>query len=196
MPKIEQRSSESCLIHAWQAHSVELRAWIVRRLPANEDADDFMQELFLKSLRRQTHFCTLDNARAWLFTTARNQLVDHFRLRREHLELPPDLVVDEEEPAAVDLLSACLPQALDKLTPNEREVLTACDLEGRKQAAYARSHNLTLPAVKARLRRARQRLQACLLEDCQVRFDADTGQICCFARLDEAQNMECPAKDY
>ena len=177
----------ACLMRAWQTHSSELRAWAVRRLPADEDADDFMQELFLKSLRRRTHFCTLDNARAWLFTTARNQLVDQFRLRREHLELPPDLAADQEVPPAVDLLSVCLPSALEKLTASERQILTACDLEDHKQAEYARAHDLTLPAVKARLRRARQRLQASLLEDCQVRFDADTGQICCFVGLDEAQ---------
>ncbi|MEJ2480343.1 MAG: sigma-70 family RNA polymerase sigma factor [Acidihalobacter sp.] len=176
-------------MRAWQTHSSELRAWVVRRLPPGEDADDFMQELFLKSLRRQARFCTLDNARAWLFTTARNQLVDHFRLRREHLELPSDLTADQEEPSAVDLLSVCLPSILDKLTAGERQVLTACDLDGHKQAEYARVHDLSLSAVKARLRRARQHLQALLLEDCQVRFDADTGQICCFADLDEAQSM-------
>lgn len=184
---VQTASSASCLMHAWQTHASELRAWVVRRLPSDEDADDFMQELFLKSLRRQTRFCTLDNARAWLFTTARNQLVDHFRLRREHLELPPDLAADLEEPLAVDLLSVCLPSALEKLTASERHVLTACDLEGNKQAEYARAHELTLSAVKARLRRARQRLQASLLEDCQVRFDAETGQMCCFVGLDEAQ---------
>lgn len=176
-------------MRAWRNHSSEVRAWVMFRLPTDEDADDFMQDLFLKSLRRQSHFCTLENARAWLFTAARNQLIDRFRLRREHLELPSDPVADHEESAAVDLLSVCLPVALEKLTPSEREVLRACDLDGQKQANFARAHGLTLPAVKARLRRARQRLQACLLDNCQVRFDADTGQICCFARLDEVQSM-------
>jgi RNA polymerase sigma-70 factor, ECF subfamily len=189
MPKTNTHYPDTCLMRAWQNHSSELRAWVVHRLPADEDADDFMQDLFLKSLRRQAHFCTLENARAWLFTAARNQLIDRFRLRREHLELPPDLIADHEESAAVDLLSACLPVALERLTPSEREVLTACDLDGQKQADYACEHDLTLPAVKARLRRARQHLKACLLDNCQVRFDTDTGQICCFARLDEVQGM-------
>lgn len=189
MPVIARHSTDTCLMRAWHAHAPELRAWVVSRLPSDEEADDFMQDLFLKSLRRQAHFCNLENARAWLFTSARNQLIDRYRLHRDHLELPPDLAEEREELAAVDLLSICLSKNLGNLRPDERDVLTACDLDGQKQADYAREHALTLPAVKARLRRARQRLQAHLLDNCQVRFDTGTGQVCCFSRLDEAQGL-------
>lgn len=189
MLDVDIQSPDTCLMRAWLTHSSELRAWVVRRLPADEDADDFMQDLFLKSLRRRAHFCTLENARAWMFSVARNQLTDQFRLRREHLVLPPDLVADHEEPVAVDLLSICLPKNLNKLSPDQRDVLKSCDLDGQKQVDYAREHGLTLSAVKARLRRARQRLQSCLLDNCQVHFDADTGQVCCFSRLDEKQDI-------
>jgi len=50
-----------------------------------------------------------------VFEEARNALVDHFRLRREQVELPDDLTTDVEEPAAVDSLPACISRMLSDL---------------------------------------------------------------------------------
>lgn len=173
------QSSGSCLTTAWHRHEAELRGWLRSRLGNRHDADDLLQETFLKALRQDSKFCAIENARAWLFEVTRNALADRLRVKRETLELPEELAAETEESEAVDSLAACLPRALAELSEEDRDALTCCDLENMNQADYARQHGLTLPAVKSRVQRARKRLREHLTQVCQVRFDA-AGKICCF----------------
>jgi RNA polymerase sigma-70 factor (ECF subfamily) len=169
----------SLLLNAWHRHEGELRAWLRGRMGNAHEADDMLQELFLKALRQGKKFCEIANARAWLFDVARNVLVDRLRLSKDQVELPEDLAADTDEPAAVDSLAACLPHALTELSEEDREAITLCDLEGLSQEAYARLKGLSLPGAKSRVQRARKRLRAHLTQVCQVRFD-EAGKVCCF----------------
>ena len=51
----------------------------LRRLGDAHEADDLLQDLFIKALGRNRQFCEMVNARAWLFAVARNTLTDHLR---------------------------------------------------------------------------------------------------------------------
>ena len=166
----------NCLMAAWHRHEAELRGWLRHRLGNAVDAEDLLQDVFLKALRQGERFCQIDNARAWLFEVARNALTDRLRLARHTVELPGDLNADAEEAAAVDSLAACLPRVLTELSPEDREAITLCDLEGLPQDEYARRKGLSLPGAKSRVQRARKRLRAQLTQACQVRLDA-AGQV-------------------
>jgi RNA polymerase sigma-70 factor (ECF subfamily) len=169
----------NCLMTAWHRHEAELRAWLRGRMGNHHDAEDLLQELFLKAMRQDGKFCRIENARAWLFEVARNAIADRLRLKKDQVELPEDLALETDEPAAVDSLAACLPRALSELSEEDREAITLCDLEGLNQEDYARMKGLTLPGAKSRVQRARKRLRDHLSETCQVRFDA-AGKVCCF----------------
>lgn len=166
-------------MRAWQAHEAELRVWLRARLGSWHDAEDLLQELFLKALRKERGFCEIRNARAWLFEVARNALADRLRTRRDLVELPEDLIREPEELSAVDGLADCLPRALAALSAEDREAITFCDLEGRTQAELAQIKGLSLTGAKSRVQRARKRLRAQLTSACQVHFD-ETGRVCCF----------------
>jgi RNA polymerase sigma-70 factor (ECF subfamily) len=159
-------------MRAWQAHEAELRGWIRRRMDSAADADDMLQELFLRALRQRERFCSIVDARAWLFTVARNAIADKLRLKRHLVELPDDLQADTSIGSApVGALTACLPRVLSELSATDREAVTLCDLEGLSQADFARRVGLTLAGAKARVQRARKRLREQLTVACQVRFD-------------------------
>ncbi len=166
----------NCLMTAWHEHEAELRGWLRRRLGNPVDAEDLLQDVFLKAVRQGERFCAIANARAWLFEVARNALADRLRLARNTVGLPEDLNTDTEEAAAVDSLAACLPRVLSELSPEDREAITLCDLEGLPQEEYARRTGLSLPGAKSRVQRARKRLRARLTEACQVSVDA-AGQV-------------------
>jgi RNA polymerase sigma-70 factor (ECF subfamily) len=169
----------NCLMRAWDSHESELRAWLRRRLDNSHDAEDLLQDLFIKALRQDKKFCEIANARAWLYEVARNTLADRLRVKREQIELPDNLTAVHDEPAAVDTLAACLPRVLAKLPEEDREAITRCDLEGMRQQDYARLKNLSLPGAKSRVQRARKRLRDELTQTCGVRFD-EAGNVCCF----------------
>ena len=169
-----------CHNKAWRQHKAEIRSFLVNRAGSAAEADDLLQEVFLKALLKGKAFCALDNPRAWLFHVARNLLIDRLRLTKEQVPLPDDLRADPITAIApVDLLSHCLPRVLTELNPEDREAILLCDMQGITQNEYAQRLGLSLPAAKSRVQRARLRLRAQLSEACQVTFD-EAGKICCF----------------
>ena len=168
-----------CLLAAWQTHESALRGWLIHQLHDPTLSEDLLQEVFLKALRQGKRFCALENPRAWLFEVARNTLTDHLRRRRDSIELPEDLHVDNEVPAAIDGLAQCLPRVLAELSAADRDAITCCDLDGMSQAEYAAKLGVSLPGAKSRVQRARARLKAQLASACKLRFD-EAGRVCCF----------------
>lgn len=171
----------NCLMQAWHDHETELRGWLRHRMHDQSEADDLVQDLFIKAMRQGERFCAISNARAWLFEVARNALADHLRLRRDTVELPEDLAAESTETDVVDSLAACLPRVLTELSAEDREAITLCDIQGLSQEAFARLKQLSLPGAKSRVQRARRRLRQQLTIACRVRFEAN-GQLSDFVR--------------
>lgn len=180
---MSKAARENCHDRAWQAHQREIQGFLEHRASNVAEADDLLQEVFLKVLLQGRAFCELDNPRAWLFRVARNLIIDRRRQdgTREPLQpLPDDLSAPppaEIEP--VDLLTHCLPSVLSRLSAKDREAIVLCDLQGMAVSDYARQFALSLAAAKSRLQRARQRLRSRLAKNCRVSYDA-TGKLCCF----------------
>ncbi|WP_239497832.1 sigma-70 family RNA polymerase sigma factor [Aeromonas allosaccharophila] len=175
----EPTGAPPCLMTAWQQHEHELYGWLLKQSGSPMDADDLLQETFLRAIRQQGKFCAIENARAWLFDVARHLVIDRSRRLRPLLPLSDELAMQQGEIDAVDSLAGCLPRVLEKLAQADRDILRHCDLEGMKQADYAARYGLTLAAAKSRLLRARDRLRQQLSLDCQVRLDS-SGRVCCF----------------
>ncbi|MEO8654400.1 MAG: sigma-70 family RNA polymerase sigma factor, partial [Ramlibacter sp.] len=152
-----------CVAAAWQSHESELRTYLRHRSADRDVADDVLQDVFVKAMRQGQGFCALDNPRAWLFQVARNTLVDRLRTTHPHEpltdELAETLPLETSPLTPVDALSDCLSRTLGELPAEDAAVLRACDLEGQTQRAFAEAQGLSLPAVKSRLLRARQRLR-------------------------------------
>jgi RNA polymerase sigma-70 factor (ECF subfamily) len=169
----------NCLTTAWTAHEPELRGWLRRRLANPAELDDLLQDLFLKALRQGERFCSVQNARAWLFEVARNTLADHLRVARNTVELPDDLPALVPVTDTVDTLTACLPRVLSELSDDDREAITLCDLQGMAQAEFARTRGLSLSGAKSRVQRARQHLRERMTLACQVQL-TDAGHVADF----------------
>ncbi len=80
-----------CLAAAWTRHETEIRRWLAARGPDPADADDLLQETFLRALRQEKRFCAIANPRAWLFEVARHLLIDRHRKTGDTIDLPDDL---------------------------------------------------------------------------------------------------------
>lgn len=169
----------NCITNAWDSYEAELRRFLYSRVSDQAQAEDLLQEVFLKALREGAHFCSLDNTRAWLFRVTRNALIDYQRTRKFHDDVPDDLPEPVESIEPVVNLSQCLPTALKSLGKEDRDIIEQCDLEGMGQQQYAELHGLGLPAAKSRIQRARKRLKLALHDACHVRYD-EQGRVCCF----------------
>jgi RNA polymerase sigma-70 factor (ECF subfamily) len=171
----------ACVATAWQAHESELHVFLRRRLADADAADDVLQDVFVKAMRHGQGFCNLDNPRAWLFQVARTTLIDRSRTAHpveplgEGDQEPAD--VQEDTAPAIDALAGCLERTLAELADEDRAILQACDIGGMTQRAFADAHDVSLPAAKSRLLRARQRLRDRLTTVCRVHFDPADGRV-------------------
>ena len=68
---------------------------------------------------------------------------------------------------------------MNNLSAEDKEIIESCDLEGLNQIEYARQKDITLPAAKSRIQRARKRLKVELHIACKIILD-DKGNVCCF----------------
>ena len=172
----------NCVINAWGEHEAEIRGFLVRQTGSPVMAEDILQDTFLRAIAEGGKFCTLENPRAWLFRVARNRLIDTARRNEnklKHRDLPEDLPEKKEEAPVIASLDVCLPRALKELTAEDRDAIESCDLNGMKQADFAKNKGLSLAGAKSRVQRARKRLKAELVKLCQVNYD-EAGNICCF----------------
>ena len=150
-------------------HSAALWGFCMR-LTGNDRvrAEDVAQETLLRAWRR---FAVLDESqgsvRAWLFTVARNIVIDDWRSRRTRGEVS---MADVPEPGdEVDrtdqlLLSWVVAEALTRLSPDHRAVLLECYYRGRSVAEAARRLGIPEGTVKSRTHYALRALRLILEE--------------------------------
>jgi RNA polymerase sigma-70 factor, ECF subfamily len=116
-------------------------------------AQDVVQETMLRAWRRPA---VLDqeqgSARAWLFTVARRIVVDEWRSARSRHEVsvdePPERVAGDQVDAMLD--QWVVAEALDRLTPEHREVIVECYYRGRSTAEAAEVLRIPVGTVKSR----------------------------------------------
>lgn len=120
----------------------------------------------------------LDSPRAWLYQVARHAVIDSHRLTKATVPAEETLAQPVDAGRPVDALANVLGEGLDALSPDDRDVIVRCDIEGQTQAAHATARHLTLAAVKSRIQRARARLRQHVVQQSLVRFDQN-GQVCC-----------------
>jgi RNA polymerase sigma-70 factor (ECF subfamily) len=140
----------------------------LRRLGDRGRAEDAVQEAFAAIWRSADRYRPERGAPApWLYTIARNAIVDRFRAAGAPTAEVPELVsVDPGPPeraeAAFDAWR--VHRALEELPKREREVVELAYWSGMSQSEVADYLNLPLGTVKTRTRSALARL-AGLLED-------------------------------
>ena len=153
--------------------SGKLRAFIRRRVRDDATADDLAQETMLKVFRSRAALRDGQRLEAWLYRIARTTLIDFYRRQRPGAELPANLAAESAEPAdEVTLaMSRSLKIFLEELPVAYREPVRLAEFEGLPLAKIALRLDLSLTAVKSRVRRGRAMLKKKLQDCCRLEFD-------------------------
>ncbi len=139
------------------------------------DADDLVQETFMKAYRSIDSYHQGTNAKAWLFKILKNAFINEYR-RKSRL---PDTVnyedylrvedtdddgvsgalVDIREDVFSGMMGDEVSGALNALPGDFRTVILLCDLEGFSYEEIAKIVDIPIGTVRSRLHRARNMLK-------------------------------------
>ena len=127
------------------------------------DAEDAVQEAFVRALGQGRDFVRLDNHEAWLRTVALNHVRNRWRhmevVRRLRTKVPGPTPVPEVGPEHVALV-----EALGKLDLPHRTVVVLYYLADKSVADISSELDIPVGTVKTRLARSRERLAPLLSE--------------------------------
>jgi RNA polymerase sigma-70 factor (ECF subfamily) len=178
----------------WNEFHARLRAYVGRRVRAGPEVDDVVQKIFLDIHRGLPHLRRQESVAAWVFRTARNAVVDHYRSPARRREALAGGVLELEAAVAMESshddagvspapdAASCLLPVVARLRPADREAIEAIDLRGTLQKDAAEQAGISLTAMTARVQRARRRLKDALLDCCEFALDARGGVMDCAAR--------------
>jgi RNA polymerase sigma-70 factor (ECF subfamily) len=134
-----------------------LRAYIYRVVGNASDADDIVQEAFLRLLRADAPTENDEHLRRYLYRVASNLIVDRWRRRRH--EEGEDAVPEPSftPPRYED--DASVAKIFAELKPRDRALLWLAYVEGESHEEIASSLGVGRRGVKVMLFRARRRLR-------------------------------------
>ncbi|GCE12448.1 RNA polymerase sigma factor SigZ [Tengunoibacter tsumagoiensis] len=160
---------------AWQTLHDPLYRFIRRRVATEEQAEDLLQEAFLKMHTQVDALREQDKLESWMYQIARNLIIDHYRKKRQDVPLedaeemlPLDEIPEEDMQAQ---LAASVVAMIDCLPPTYQEALLLTDMQGLSQKELATRLGLSFSGAKSRVQRAREKLKQVVLDCCHVEFD-------------------------
>ena len=124
-------------------------------LGSESDAEDAVQESFIKYLQKAPHFETSEHERAWLITVAANQCKDLLRFRKRH----PQTDLEHLRETSTATSDSGIVEALMTLPEKFRLVLTLYYVEEYRVEEIAKIIGRTPSAVKMRLQKGRRLLE-------------------------------------
>ena len=166
----------------WNAFAPPLRAFLARRVPAGVEADDLLQDVFLRVVKHLDSLRSTERPEAWLFQIARNALRDSLRARQRkdgrtdplEIDLPAD-VDTAAVPESEEELAPCLTPMIARLPEPYRTAIELTSVHGLTQAEAARQIGISLSGMKSRVQRGREQLRQMLVRCCEINVDVRGG---------------------
>ena len=140
-------------------HRQGVHRYLSRVVGHADAAQDLTQEVFLRVSRAAVPETDPAGHRAWVFKIARNLALNHVRDSARRPEAPQ--TVEAVQPATQEL-SVAVREAIDALPEIDRDVFLLRESAGLSYDEIASACDLSVEAVRARLRRAREELRRSL----------------------------------
>ncbi len=187
----------------WEKFSEQVRGFIRSKVSNDQEADDVLQDIFIRIHKGIEDLRYKDRVQSWVFGIARRALADHYRQKGRDREEPagtevktggndnPILDLNEfegEHGVHEEVLSWLIPM-IDELPEKYGKPLKMADVEGKTQQEVADYLGLSLSGAKSRVQRARQKLGEVLAACCEVEFGKE-GRAVAYHKIKEENEEE------
>ena len=162
-PLVRPSSAEAALDAAFHGSYRRLVVQLYGVVGDLGEAEDLVQEAFVRAAASGRRFARLDNPEAWLRTVALNLHRNRWRKLRNFGRVLPRLVVTPDPPALEE--HVVVVEALRRLREPQREVVALHHLADLSVAEIAALLGVAEGTVKSRLSRGRETLAGLLGEE-------------------------------
>jgi RNA polymerase sigma-70 factor (ECF subfamily) len=165
---LRARAGETAALEALiVSRQQQMGRFVVSQLGTRDDALDVCQVVFVKMVRGLPKLASIEGFEPWLYQIARNACSDHLRRKRREAQvfIPlSEIHAEVSDPPTPDSRAdERIGAALEQLAPSHRRVVDLSLEKSRTYEELARLTHVSVPAVRNRLFRARERLRQLLL---------------------------------
>ncbi len=156
-----QHGDANAFTQLYEQYKTRLYSYCVRLLRNSRNAEDVVQETFVKVYAGCNSVRSSQSLRGWIFTIARNEAFGILRKTKIDFVQEDDQVWESETPLELLVRSEVkdiVQHFLGELKPEYREVLVLREYENLSYAELASIMSSTESAVKSRLFKARKAL--------------------------------------
>jgi RNA polymerase sigma factor (sigma-70 family) len=155
----------------YRSERTSLLGFIRSRTGSLEEAEDLLQDVFFQAIRAASVTEPIENVVGWLYTIARNKIIDRYRRRRNDLSLQQereDITLEElladsginiEKEFIRRAVMDALIEALEELPPEQRDAFIQQAIEGKTFREISEQSGVPLNTLIARKRYAVQFLR-------------------------------------
>lgn len=146
----------------------ELKSFIFNKVNNESDADDILQDVYVKLYMNLHKTKDLNNIKSWIYKITRNTIIDYYRKKKpvskEIDDTLKDISQDEDKSLNKDF-ECCLAKFIYLLSESDSDIISRYYFNKDSHKNISEKLNITDKASKMRLSRAKKRLKI-LLEDC------------------------------
>lgn len=158
-----------------QFHS-DLLAYVKSKIKSREDAEDILQNVFIKISANVDKLEEDVKLRHWIFAITRNAIIDYYRSHASRrkvgmaTEISED-IFDIEEPDSTKGLDQCIGSMISLLPEEYREIIIESEIKGVKQKDLAEKYGMAYPSMRSKVQRGRERLKQLFYNCCHIETD-------------------------
>ena len=161
-------------IYAEFYHS--LLSYIRSKIKSREDAEDILQNVFIRISSGLASLSDQEKLRSWIFTITRNAIIDYYRASASRKNAAVDLdlrtdILEEQDADPTKGLDQCLNSMIDLLPEEYRDIIIDSELKEIKQKDLATKYGLAYSSMRSRVRRGRERLKQLFYNCCHIETD-------------------------
>ncbi|SIT94603.1 RNA polymerase sigma factor SigZ [Pontibacter indicus] len=177
-------------------YEAKLRGFVLKRVRDKDEANDILQQLYVKLYKNCEQLPEVRNLNAWLYQIARNAVYDYYREQGRSIPIEDESRLEEQfvqDAPQQESESLVLP-LINMLPPEYAEPLRLSEIEGISQKEIAERLGMSYSGAKSRVQRGREKLRELFLECCHLELDRK-GALVSAAAKESCKPLQVQLKD-
>jgi RNA polymerase sigma-70 factor (ECF subfamily) len=170
--ELAQKGDDAAQSKLYEQFFEQIFRFIFTRVSHKQTAEDLSEEVFITVFKRLSSLTSPDAFTGWLYTIARNKVIDHYRSRKEvsdlsEVENSTDFSYSLVDAAELSFTQKRLMKAIEQLSPEQQKVVQLKFLEDLETSTIASLLGKTTGAIRVIQHRALIELKIILSKDDQ-----------------------------